>query len=202
MPSGVLVPSRCLVRPAWRVSPCTEARRRSAARSASASTGRGPAMPIRTGCSMPRSRSRADPAENRLGVEAELRDDVTREPGLRGGFDLGRERAVERLRRNARMAFRIAGDGDSGCRGVAGARSRSLERAAERPCRPVAVAGDDQDAPHAGQRGSRDSTSSSAARLSMSRAARCGTGSKPAAPARGAAARSVSPCGRPATAVR
>src|SRR5262249_7799884 len=54
-----------------------------------------------------------DPLQDRLGVEAELGDDVDRHAGRFRRLDLVSERAVEVLLGYARMAVGIAGDGDA-----------------------------------------------------------------------------------------
>ena len=53
-----------------------------------------------------------DPLQDRLGIEAELGDDVDRHAGRFRRLDLVRERTVEVLLRYARMAVGIGGDGD------------------------------------------------------------------------------------------
>ena len=153
-PSGALVPTRCLSRPACLRQPLHRGAHAAALRVAQQRRQAGrPAIPIRTGCSMPRSRSRAIQSQDRLGVEAELRDDMDREPGLLRRLDLGRQRVLEHLRRNARMAFRIAGNADLvDAVALQQPAFDHIERAGERPRRPVAVAGDHQHAAHAGLR--------------------------------------------------
>jgi len=94
----------------------------------------------------------ADPLQDRLGIEAELGDDVDRQAGGLRGLDLVGERAIEVLLRYARMAIGIGGDGDP-----------------------------------------RDA-------VTLQRAARCGTGSKPAVRSR-AAVSIVSRAGLRGTAV-
>src|SRR6516165_9784126 len=49
-----------------------------------------------------------DPLQDRLGIEAELGDDVDRQAGGLRGLDLVGERAVEVLLRYARMAIGLA----------------------------------------------------------------------------------------------
>ena len=126
----------------------------------------------------------ADPADDRIGVEAELRDDVQPQPGRLRGRDLVRERAVELdvpgcadgLRDSRRCRPR-------GCRGAAAARCRS------RRARCAASLRADRDRPRSPAPAAPPPPQPSRARkrsispaLANARTARCGTGSKPRLP--------------------
>ena len=127
---------------------------------------------------------------NRGGVEAKLGDDMTPEAGLLRRFDLVGERAVwSDHATDSRMAFRVARDADLvDAVTLQQPALDQFERAGKRSCWPVAVAGDHEHAPHAGPRlQPRQQVVEHGGAGDMSRAARCGTGSKPAARTRTAA---------------
>src|SRR5262249_20546475 len=142
-----------------------------------------------------------DPLQDRLGIEAELGDDVDRHAGGLRRLDLVGERTVEVLLGYARMAVRIGGDGDTGdAVTLQRAAVDPLDRAAEVAGGFVVIARDHQHArygrlaPEAGEK------SSSSRAVAKPRTARCGTGSKPALRSRAAA--SIASCaGRRGTAL-
>ena len=163
--------------------------RRSAAPGGSATQrSAGPAMPIRTGFSMPRWRSRLTQPRTASASKQSCVTMLTPRPVCAPASILASERAVERVLRQSRMAFRVSRNGDLAkpCALQEPALDQ-FERAAERSFRMAESPPTMSMRRTPAQRVSRDSTSSSAAWLSMSRAARCGTGSSPCARTRTAA---------------
>ena len=84
-----------------------------------------------------------DPLQDRLGIEAELGDDVDRQAGGLRGLDLVGERTVEVLLRYARVAIGIGGDADPGdAVTLQRAAVDHLDRAAEVAGGLIVIAGD------------------------------------------------------------
>jgi hypothetical protein len=98
---------------------------------------------------MPCARRRFTQADDRCGVEAELRDDDDAKASLRGGFELGGEQAVKLQIGEARVAVGVTRDADFR---DAAARDQSgvdrLQRAAQRAGGLGAVARDHQKLSH------------------------------------------------------
>ena len=126
-------------------------------------------------------------------VEAELGDDLDGKSGRFGGCDLFRERALQLVVADARMAFGIAGNADGADAAPAEhAEVDRIEGAAKRPAF-AAVAGDDQHVLDAGLAVEPCQKIIERLALAKLRTATCGTGSKPAARTRTARSSNSSP---------
>jgi len=91
-----------------------------------------------------------NPLQDRLGIEAELADDVDGQPGALGRADLVSERAIEILLQEARMSVGIAGNSDlADAVTLQRAAVDHLKCAAEVAGRLVVIAANDQEAHHA-----------------------------------------------------
>src|SRR3954470_16968824 len=92
----------------------------------------------------------ADPGEDRCGVESELSDDVDFEPGRLRGIDLVQQEAIELLRGEPWVTIGVAGDADlDDAVPLQPSAVNHVASTAKIASRRIAVAGNDQHAPHA-----------------------------------------------------